>query len=67
MATARANEGVKPVNTMHWTGSADGEPSIEWRGADVRTRTQSGETAREVHSSVTDGLPARASGIATST
>ena len=58
-AMARASAGAKPVNTMHWTGSVDGELRIEWRGADVMTSTVNGETAREVHSSVTDGLPAR--------
>lgn len=59
-AIARAKEGAKPVNTMHWSGSVDDRVMIEWRGADVKTRTARGETAREVHSSVTDGLPERA-------
>ena len=58
-AIARANAGTKPVNTMHWSGSVDGELRIEWRGADVMTRTVRGETARAVHSTVSDGLPAR--------
>ena len=60
---ARASAGTKPVNTMHWSGSADGELRIEWRGADVMTRTVTGETAREVHSSVTTSLPARESRV----
>lgn len=58
-AVARANAGTKPINTLHWTGSVDRQATIEWRGADVRTRTPTGETAREVHSGVTDGLPGR--------
>lgn len=58
-ATARASAGDTPVNTMHWTGSVDGELRIEWRGTDVMTHTVHGETARAVHSSVSDGLPAR--------
>lgn len=58
-AIARASAGDKPVNTMHWTGSVDDELRIEWRGVDVMTKTVNGETAREVHSSVTDGLPTR--------
>lgn len=58
-ATARASAGVTPANTMHWVGSVDSELRIEWRGTDVMTRTVNGETAREVHSNVTNGLPAR--------
>jgi hypothetical protein len=58
-AIARASAGTKPVNTMHWSGSVDGQLMVEWRGADVMTRNVSGETARAVHSSVSDGLPAR--------
>lgn len=58
-AMARRSAGDKPVNTMRWTGSVDGELRVEWRGTDVMTRTVHGETARAVHSSVSDGLPAR--------
>lgn len=56
-ATARANADVKPANTLHWTGSVDRELKVEWRGLDVQSRNQNGEAAREVHSSVTNGLP----------
>ena len=55
----RANAEAKPANTMHWSGDVDREMRVEWRGWDVNSRNQSGETAREVHSSVTDGLPSR--------
>jgi hypothetical protein len=58
-AIARANAGAKPGNTMHWSGSVDGELNVEWRGVGITNRAVSGETAREVHSSVTDGLPVR--------
>jgi len=62
-AIARANAGTKPINTMHWSGSVDGQLTVEWRGAEITTHTLTGETAREVHSSVTDGLPARAARV----
>lgn len=56
-ATARANANAKPANTLHWTGSVDRELKVEWRGSDVQSRAGNGEAAREVHSSVTNGLP----------
>lgn len=56
-ATARTNADVKPANTLHWSGSVDRELKIEWRGVDVQSRNQNGEAAREVHSSVSNGLP----------
>jgi hypothetical protein len=56
-ASARANADAKPANTMHWSGTVDRELTVEWRGLEVKTRNQSGTEAREVHSSVTNGLP----------
>ncbi len=62
-ATAHATAGEKPMNTLHWSGSVDAEAKIEWRGFDAMTTTPVGETAREVHSSVTNALPATASRV----
>lgn len=56
-ASVRATAPDKPANTMHWTGSVDREMKVEWRGYSVQSHNQSGETAREVHSSVSNGLP----------
>lgn len=57
--TVRETADAKGPNTMHWSGTVDREMRVEWTGMDVRSRNQSGVAAREVHSSVTDGLPAR--------
>jgi hypothetical protein len=53
----RDTASVKVGNTMHWSGTVDREMRVEWRGMDVRSRNQSGVTARAVHSSVSNGLP----------
>lgn len=53
----RDTASAKAANTMHWSGTVDREMRVEWRGMDVRSRNQSGAAAREVHSSVTNGLP----------
>lgn len=55
--TVRETAANEPPNTMHWSGTVDRELRVEWSGMNVRTRNQSGATAREVHSSVTNGLP----------
>ncbi len=56
-ALVRSTAAPLALNTMHWTGSVDRELRIEWRGLNVLTRNQSGETPREVHSSVSNALP----------
>ncbi|HEY5220265.1 MAG TPA: hypothetical protein VIJ16_10680 [Gemmatimonadaceae bacterium] len=53
----RETADAKGPNTMHWSGTIDREMRVEWSGMDVRSRNQSGVAAREVHSSVTNGLP----------
>ncbi|MGA9838268.1 MAG: hypothetical protein WBQ26_13210 [Gemmatimonadaceae bacterium] len=55
--TVRETADAKGPNTMHWSGTVDREMRVEWSGMDVRSRNQSGVAAREVHSSVTNGLP----------
>lgn len=62
-ATARANAAPLPVNTMHWSGSVDRVMKVEWRGLDVKSQSQNGAEAREVHSSVSNGLPSEASRV----
>ena len=55
--TVRDTAGAAAANTMHWSGTVDREMRVEWNGMHVRSRNQSGIAAREVHSSVTNGLP----------
>jgi hypothetical protein len=55
---ARMAADYKPANTLHWSGMVDREMNVEWRGWGVASYDRGGETAREVHSSVSNGLPA---------
>jgi len=54
----RAAADALPANTMHWTGTVDRELMVEWRGMNVKSNNKSGEAAREVHSAVSNALPA---------